>query len=232
MTEHRRARDGSVHFPARSSAQGRRRLGLALPAQANTPPTGGGLNRRRLVGQSRARRGGPTPCPACRRALGQRRRSALAPGPGGHRHPLLEVRLERRCKIRREITPSRWKGTAKRGIQLPSQRRRNRYYSWAARACARSEQHQASRWHRSTIASQAERAASGLSSRPLGWRSAWKGQVTMRRTVWDDLREDARRFSRQYAETGHTLLHVPERDADGAPEIDVERPRVAIGGRP
>lgn len=54
----------------------------------------------------------------------------------------------------------------------------------------------------------------------------------MRRTVWDDLREDARRFSRQYPETGHTLLHVPDRDADGAPEMDVERPRVAIGGRP
>lgn len=52
----------------------------------------------------------------------------------------------------------------------------------------------------------------------------------MRRTVWDDLREDARRFSRQYPETGHTLLHVPDRDADGAPEIDVECPRKAIGG--
>ncbi len=52
----------------------------------------------------------------------------------------------------------------------------------------------------------------------------------MRRTVWDDLREDARRFSRQYPETGHTLLHVPDRDADGAPEIDVECPREAIGG--
>lgn len=51
----------------------------------------------------------------------------------------------------------------------------------------------------------------------------------MSRTVWDDLREDARSFDRQYPETGHTLLHVPDRDADGAPEIDVERPRKAIG---
>ncbi len=45
----------------------------------------------------------------------------------------------------------------------------------------------------------------------------------MRRTVWDDLREDARRFARQYPETGHTLLHVPDRDAEGAAQIDVER---------
>ncbi len=40
--------------------------------------------------------------------------------------------------------------------------------------------------------------------------------------VWDDLREDARKFAGSYPAVGHTLVFVPDRTAEGASAIDVE----------
>lgn len=42
----------------------------------------------------------------------------------------------------------------------------------------------------------------------------------MSQSAWDDLREDARTFSRQNPETGHTLIFVSDRNAEGASRID------------
>ncbi|MCP3903279.1 MAG: hypothetical protein GY715_06545 [Planctomycetes bacterium] len=44
----------------------------------------------------------------------------------------------------------------------------------------------------------------------------------MRRSAWDDLREDARTFSRQNPQTGHTLVCVPDRSTEGVAAIDVD----------
>lgn len=45
----------------------------------------------------------------------------------------------------------------------------------------------------------------------------------MNQSVWDDLREDAREFARKNPTAGHTLVFVPDRNAEGAGAVNVRR---------